>query len=294
MKRQWTEVLGPFPKHKPPLKTKVLATEETPEFKRQHIRYQVEAGLYADGYLLTPRKVSGKLPAVVVFHPTTPFGARGVAGLEPAYPREKWQGVDVVRCGYIVWCPRNYINAGGADYAGNATAVLARHPGWTGMTRMTWDAIRAADFLESRPEVDRKRIACLGHSLGAKEVLYAMAFDERYCAGISSEGGIGLTFSNWEAPWYLGPQVRRPGFRLEHHQLLALVAPRPFLLLAGDSADDQRSLVFLNAVRPIYALLGAPANLEWLDHHQGHTYGPPAQAAVEDFLRRRLGSASTP
>src|SRR6185437_3644635 len=105
-------------------------------------------------------------------------------------------GVQLVMRGYIVWCPRNYINTEGTNWAGNARIVLARHPGWTGMTRMTWDAIRAADFLESLPNVDAKLIGCLGHSLGAKEVLYAMAFDPRYKAGVFSEGGIGLHFSN--------------------------------------------------------------------------------------------------
>jgi hypothetical protein len=39
--------------------------------------------------------------------------------------------------------------------------------------------------------------------------LYAAAFDERYKAVVFSEGGIGLTFSNWDAVWYLGEGIRR-------------------------------------------------------------------------------------
>jgi dipeptidyl aminopeptidase/acylaminoacyl peptidase len=80
------------------------------------------------------------------------------------------------------------------------------------MTRMVWDARRAADYVASLPRVDRRRIGCLGHLLGGKEVLHAMAFDQRYKAGVSSEGGSGLQFSNWEAPWYLGPRIARPDF----------------------------------------------------------------------------------
>jgi len=104
-----------FPKRKPPLKTEILATEQTANFKRQHLRYQVEAGLYAGRVSADAYERHRQTPCRVVFHPTTPFGARGVAGLEPAYPREKWQGVDLVRRGYVVWCPRNYINTEGAD-----------------------------------------------------------------------------------------------------------------------------------------------------------------------------------
>jgi dienelactone hydrolase len=230
----------------------------------------------------------GKLPAVVVFHPTTLFQARGVAGLEPEYPEEKRQAVQLVRRGYLVWCPRNYINTEGADWAGNAARVIARHPAWTGMTRMAWDAIRAADYVESLPNVDRQRIGCLGHSLGAKAVLYAMAFDERYRAGVFSEGGIGLKFSNWEAAWYLGPGIRKADFRLENHQVLALVAPRAFQLLAGDAADTDQGLAFLDAVRPVYKLLGAPDNLRWFNHHLGHRYAPEARAKAEQFLDAML------
>jgi dienelactone hydrolase len=298
LKERWEQLLGEFPQTKAPLQTEVLATEDLEDFTRQLVRYQVEEGLCTDGYLLTPRAASnfgtargssdGKFPAVVVFHPTTPLQAKGVAGLAPEYPEEKWQGVQLVRRGYVVWCPRNYIETPGADWAGNAARVLARHPSWTGMTRMVWDAVRAADFVASLPHVDRKRIGCLGHSLGGKEVLYAMAFDERYLAGVSSEGGIGLKSSNWDAPWYLGARIKQPGFTLENHEVLALIAPRAFLLLAGDSADDDRSWAFIQAVRPMYELLGAPANIGWLNHHQGHRYPPEARAVAEAFLDQHL------
>ena len=153
---------------------------------------------------------------------------------------------------------------------------------------MTWDGIRAADYLESLPQVDRDRIGCLGHSLGAKEVLYAAAFDERFKAAVFSEGGIGLDFSNWDAPWYLGPQVRKPEFKHDHHELIALIAPRPFLLLAGDSADGEKSAAFVEAARPVYALLGMKDNVRMLNHHQDHRYPAEAQAAAGEFLDLHL------
>jgi dienelactone hydrolase len=288
LKERWESFLGEFPKTKAPLKTEVLATADLGEFTRQFVRYQVEEGLFIDGYLLVPKPAKGKFPAVVVFHPTTPLQAKGVAGLAPEYPEEKWQGVQLVRRGYVVWCPRNYIETAGADWTGNAACVVARHPNWTGMTRMVWDAVRAVDFVESLPNVDRRRIGCLGHSLGGKEVLYAMAFDERYRAGVSSEGGIGLKFSNWAAPWYFGAKISQAGCDLENHEVLALVAPRAFLLLAGDSADDDRSWAFIQAVRPIYELLGVPGNIGWLDHHLGHRYPPEARVVAEEFLDQHL------
>jgi pimeloyl-ACP methyl ester carboxylesterase len=153
---------------------------------------------------------------------------------------------------------------------------------------MTLDAVRAADYLESLPEVDRERIACIGHSLGAKEVLYAAAFDERYRAAVSSEGGIGLRFSNWEAPWYLGERIQAPGFAMEHHEVLSLIAPRAFLLLGGGSADGERSRAFIDAARPVWKLLGKEEDLRFLDHGKGHGYPPEARAAAEEFLDRHV------
>ena len=288
LKKQWLAVLGDLPARKPKLKTEILNTEHLPGFTRQHLRYQVEDGLFTDGYLLTPKNANGRLPGVVVFHPTTPLPAKGVAGLDTEYPEEKWQGVHLVERGYVVWCPRNYINTEGADWQGNARRVLARHPNWTGMTRMVWDAIRAADFLESLPNVDRKRIGCIGHSLGGKEVLYAMAFDERYQAGVSSEGGIGLRFSNWNDAWYLGKQIDQPNFRRENHEVLALIAPRAFLLLAGNSADDERSRAFIEAVKPVYELFGAGEKVCLFNHGLGHRYPSEARAVAEEFLDRHL------
>jgi dienelactone hydrolase len=289
LKARWQTLLGTFPDPRPPLKPVVVATETLSNCTRTLVRYPVEEGVEVDGYLLVPAGAPGPLPAVVVFHPTTPLHARGVAGVNAEYAEEKRQGLHLAARGYVAWCPRNYIYADGAGMSGNVARVKARHPDWSGMGRMVWDAIRAVDFLETLPEVDRRRIGCLGHSLGGKEVLYAMAFDERYRAGVSSEGGIGLTFSNWDAPWYLGPAIREPGFDLENHQVLSLVAPRPFLLLAGESADGDRSRAFLDAVRPVYEMLGAAGNLEWLNHRQGHAYPPAARAAAEAFLDRRLG-----
>jgi len=286
-KKQWLDYLGRPLETSAPLKTEVLETEEFPEFTRQRVRYQIEEGLYTEAYLLTPKGPAGRLPAVVVFHQTIDSHIRQAAGVDTSDP-ELMQGEQLVRRGYLVLCPRCFIFDEGADYAGQVTAMQVRHPEWTGMARMVWDARRAADFLVSLPRVDPERIGCMGHSLGAKEVLYAAAFDDRYKASVFNEGGVGLDFSNWDAPWYLGPGIRKTGFHLEHHQLLALVAPRSFLLIAGDSADGDRSRAFIEAALPVFHLLDVPDHLEWLNHHQGHRYPPAARKVAEEFLDLHL------
>ena len=287
LRGQWIDYLGRFPAKKAPLKTGILATEDLTDFIRQRVTYRIEDGVMTDGYLLTPKNVLGRLPAIVVFHQTIETQAQQAAGIDASNP-ELMHGVQLVRRGYVVLCPRCFIFDEGADHAGNVAIVQRRHPDWTGMTRMTWDGIRAVDFLESLPNVDPARIGGLGHSLGAKGVLYAAAFDERYRAVVFSEGGIGLGFSNWEALWYLGKNIRAPGFPLEHHQLMALIAPRGFLLLAGETVDGAGSGAFVEAVRPVYALYGARQNVAWLNHAAGHRYPPAAQERAEAFFDAHL------
>jgi hypothetical protein len=287
IRAEWQAFLGEFPKERAPLKAEVLATETLPEFTRQHVKYQVEIAVFTDAYVLTPKATTGKLPGVVVFHQTVKTQAQQAAGIDASVP-ELMHGVQLVKRGYVVICPRCFIFADGAGYADWVKRMQQQHPDWTGMARMTWDGIRAADYLESLPQVDRERIGCLGHSLGAKEALYAAAFDERFKVTVFSEGGIGLTFSNWDAPWYLGPRIKQPGFTREHHELLALIAPRPFLLLAGNSADSDKSAAFTEAARPVYELFGVKENIRLLNHRQGHRYPPEAQAAAEELLDRHL------
>lgn len=287
MRAEWQTFLGDFPKERAPLKVEVLATETLAEFTRQHVKYQVEEGVYTDAYVLIPRNASGKLPGVVVFHQTVKSHAQQAAGVDASVP-ELMHGVQLVKRGYVVVCPRCFIFNDGAGYAEWVKHLQESHPKWTGMARMTWDGMRAADYLESLPLVDHERIGCLGHSLGAKEVLYAAAFDERFKVAVFSEGGIGITFSNWDAPWYLGPRSRTSAFKHEHHELLALMAPRPFLLLAGDSADSDQSAIFIEAARSCYELLGARDNVRLFNHRQGHRYPAEAQAAAEELLDQHL------
>ena len=283
----WRDYLGEFPKERAALKTQVLVTEDLPDFTRQHVKYQIEDGVDTDGYLLTPKNTTSKLPAVVVFHATVDSQAKQPAGLDVSKP-ELMIGVQLVKRGYVVLCPRCFIFDEGADYTGQVKMMQARHPTWRGMTRMTFDAVRAADFLASLPNVDQNRLGCIGHSLGAKEALYAAAFDERYKVAVFCEGGIGLRFSNWDAVWYLGADINKPGFALEHHQLMALIAPRAFLLLAGESADSDKSWLFIESVMPIYKSLGATENIGWLNHRQGHRYAPEARRVAEEFLDQYL------
>ena len=174
-------------------------------------------------------------------------------------------------------------------FRSRVAAFGQRHPGCKGMAKMLFDAQRGLDVLEALPQVNRTRLGAVGHSLGAKEVLYLAAFDDRVKAAVSSEGGIGIRFSNWDAPWYLSDAVNSDAFKAtghEHHELLAMIAPRPFLLVGGDSADGKRSWPFIDAALPVYRLHGPDRRppLGLFNHGQGHSVPPEAGKRIEQWL----------
>ena len=222
-------------------------------------------------YLLIPDdiKKDEKRPAVVVFHQTTKDTLKEPVGLGKR--PDLALGVHLVKRGYVVLSPQCYIMKGDGPRK-QADAVGQAWPGLTGLGKMTFDAIRCVDFLESLAYVDVVRIGCIGFSLGAKEVLYAMAFEPRYQCGVFNEGGIGLKMSNWTDPWYLTEKMKPHIPNMEHHQVLALCAPRPILVLGGDSADGDASWPFIHAALPVYRLVGAEEKIGLINHRGKHAY----------------------
>jgi pimeloyl-ACP methyl ester carboxylesterase len=291
IKKRWLDFLGRYPEDRGPVKLETVEEDRIAGCVRRLVRYEVEPGESDEGYLLFPEGVKGPAPAVVVLHPTTDATIREPAGLAAATPRHF--ALNLARRGLVAFAPRCFLwRSKEGSYEDRVRRAAERHPGTKGMAKMLHDARRAVDVLEALPFVDRGRIGCIGHSLGGKEALYLAAFDDRVKVAVSSEGGIGLAFSNWEAPWYLGPEIRSPGFPLEHHEVLALVAPRAFLLISGggrNGADGARSRPFIDAVLPVYDLLGKPRRAHVLEHGQGHAVPPEAAEASLAWLAAALG-----
>ena len=267
----WQERLGKFPAKPAKLYVIIELTQKLDGYTRQLLTIQSAQGDRLRMYLLIPDGIKDgeKRPAVVVFHQTTKDTLKEPVGLgsKPALAL----GVHLVKRGYVVLSPQCYIMKDDGPKA-QAIAVGEEWPGLTGMGKMVFDAMRCVDFLETLNFVDALRIGCIGFSLGAKEVLYALAFEPRYKCGVFNEGGIGLRMSNWTDPWYLTASMKDHIPAMEHHQVMALCAPRPLLILGGDSADGDASWPFVHAVLPVYRMLGAEDRVGLINHHGKHSY----------------------
>lgn len=279
----WNAFLQPLALDRPQPKLKVLEEDRPQGVIRQLVQYESEPGLPVEAYLLRPAELKQPVPGVVCLHSTANETIRQPAGVQGR--PELAFGLRLAEQGMVAVCPRCFLWQGEGGYQELVRRFQRRHPRSLGMAKMLWDAIRAADVLQSLPEVDSKRLGAVGHSLGAKEALYLAAFDTRIAATVSSEGGIGTKFSNWDAVWYLGPGIAEPTFQREHHELLALVAPRPFLLIGGDSADGARSWPFIEAALGVYRLYGQPCRIGLYNHGAGHSVPPECEQRIYEWLR---------
>lgn len=282
IQQRWANYLGLLEANPNPPDLTVLEEDHPTGVVRQLVEYEGEPGIRVRGYLVKPAVVNDPCPGAVILHSTVDHTIRQPAGVEgnPA----KAFGLHLAQMGFVTFSPECFLwhDLGDSDYYERTERFFERHPESTGMAKMLFDAQRGVDVLESLDEVDTSRIGTIGHSLGAKEVIYLAAFDDRVRATVSSEGGISTQFSNWEAPWYLGEEIDRFGH--DHEELLALIAPRPFLLIGGGSADGTKSWPFIEAALPVYNLYNNPPSIGLLNHHQGHDVPKVAELRAYQWL----------
>lgn len=292
LRKRWTEFLGMLTIERPRSAVKVVNSERVDGIVRELIEYEGEPGMTVPAYRLRPAESESgaRLPGIVALHPTTAETIKPIAGLSG--PEDKHSAVHLARAGFVVICPENFLWQNAATLVDAVEQFHQRHPNSLGMAKMLYDAQRAVDVLQQTDGVDPNRIGTFGHSLGAKEALYLAAFDERIRSAVASEGGIAFDSTNWDAIWYLGDAIRDPAFSLDHHQLLALAAPRPFLILAGESgpgaADGVRSWPYVAAAQQVYRLYGEQAMAGILNHRQGHSIPLSARERVIAWLRRTV------
>lgn len=282
IRERWLDYLGPLEANPRRPELTVVEEDRPTGVVRQLVEYEGEPGITVRGYLLRPRVIEEERPGVVVLHSTVDHTIRQPAGVEgnPA----KAFGLHLAQMGFVAFCPECFLwhDRGGRDYYEQTERFFQRHPDSKGMAKMLFDARRGVDVLESLDEVDSSRLGTIGHSLGAKEVVYLAAFDERIKATVSSEGGISTQFSNWEAPWYLGSEIETFGH--DHEELLALIAPRPFLLIGGGAADGAASWPYIEAALPVYELYDDCSSIGFFNHREGHDVPRVAEYRAYQWL----------
>jgi len=190
LKEEYFYMLGLWPvPEKTPLNATITGTLERPEFRVEKLHFQSRPGLYVTGNLYLPRKIEGKLPAILYL---CGHSNKGRNGNKTAYQHH---GIWFATHGYVCFIidtlmlgeigePKGAIHHGTYRYG----RWWWHSRGYTSAGVECWNGIRAIDYLTSRPEVDPERIGVTGISGGGAASFWIAAADERVKAAVPVSG----------------------------------------------------------------------------------------------------------
>ncbi len=239
------------------------------------------------GDLYYPTNVVGterRLPAFVWLHPISVSN-----GYVAGYFRNETPHLALTRSGYAVFA---FDQIGHGGRIEEARDFFRRYPRWSLLGRTVADTRAAVEALQRHPRVDPQQIYLLGYGTGAMAALVAGALEERVAGVIAVNGLTPLRLdtvgsgtggvARW-AQWlpllprlgaFVGEERRIP---CDWHEVMALVAPRPLLVITP-GLDYQSRFEYLrlavDAARPVFALLGAPQNLVFQRTEDYHHFNP--------------------
>jgi dienelactone hydrolase len=308
------QTLGCAPEEPCPLSPEVLEETDCGAYVRRKVSYLAGPGERITAYILVPRGQSGRTPAILCVHPTSPLGKEQTVGHDRTEEgQNRAYGVHLAERGYITMA-YDLLSAGERTYPGlrafETEPFYRQHPRWSVRGKDLHDVGRAIDLLLTMEEVDPDRIGSIGHSQGGGITLHAMALDPRIRAGVCNCGEWPQRLSknpynNARTGWWVGRPALRPycltgkPFPIDLHEYLALIAPRSILNIvalndwqysAQDEPFTRPAMERLEeAVSGVFRMLGAEGNYRQVLHTRGHGFLREEREIAYVFLDEKLG-----
>jgi dienelactone hydrolase len=275
------ELVGSFPSQRGPLHAQTLEVREFPTYKREKLVFESRPGVDVLGYLITPANARAPVPTVVCI-PGHGRGVDDIVGIDehgndrtnkPGYAKDfalqaAEHGLAAVAIEPMAFgCRRDPLtrSKGPSAYACQPVAGSALLLGETLVGWRVFDVMRTIDWIETRTELNAKRVGCMGVSGGGTCTLFAAALEPRIRAAMVS--GYLNTFraSIMSMSHCMDNYV--PGILqwAEMYDVAGLIAPRPLFCEGGDRdpifpvAAARESFAH---VKNIYQAFGAPDAVE--------------------------------
>ena len=155
-----------------------------------------------------------------------------------------------------------------------------------------WDAMRAIDYLVSRPEIDSKRIGMTGCSGGGTMTSYVMALDDRVACAVpacylTTMRRLIETLGPQDAEQNIFGQI---AFGLDQPDYVLMRAPKPTLISSttGDFFDIRGAWDNYRQAKRTYGRLGFPERVDLVEVEGKHGVQPQNLASITQWMRRWL------
>ncbi len=244
-----------------PLAAEQMKLSEADGLEQWHFTFAADAAQRVPGILVKRTPASGPRPVVIALHGT---GGTKESQLDLLKQLAQLGFVGVAIDGRYHG-ERTKTGKGSAEYSDAMLRTYRTSQEHPFLYDTVWDVMRLLDYLESRADVDTKRIGLLGFSKGGMETYLTAAVDARVAVAIPFIGvqsfRWALDHNSWQsrvetfqsairgAATDLGMStvnadfVRKfydrvvPGVydQFDGPQMLPLIAPRPLLVINGDS-----------------------------------------------------------
>jgi dienelactone hydrolase len=303
------ELLGGFPAERQPLRPLTLETRDFGRYRREKLIFDSREGMSVLAYILTPTGSRNPMPTVICV-PGHGRGVDDIVGIDDKgrdrTDKDGYQhdfAIQIAEAGMAAvaieplgfGCRRDPANRK-RGLGRSACQPLAGTALLLGQTMIGWrvyDVMRTIDFIGTRPELDAKRIGCLGISGGGTCTLFSAAVEPRIKAAFvsgylntfrDSIGSISHCMDNYV-----------PGILnwAEMYDVAGLIAPRPLFVESGRKDDIfpiESSIDSFKKVSAIYDVFGAGDRVGQEVFDRDHSFwgkeGVP-------FLAKHLRSRST-
>jgi cephalosporin-C deacetylase-like acetyl esterase len=230
---QLPRFFGEFPE-KTPLNARVTGTVDRDGYTIEKVIFESQPEYYVTANLYIPKGRKLPVPGVVF-----PCGHSDEGKARDFY---HMTGLGLALKGYVVLIFDPVGQGERSEYHDTATGkpsvslgVSQHHytgkpallADWSLAGLRTWDGIRAVDYLVSRPEVDKDKIAAAGCSGGGQMAMLITAVDERIKVCAASHPG-----GSMEQTYLLGQ-------KLIDREIFSLIPPRPLRIIVGNESGEE-------------------------------------------------------